>query len=332
MRISSLREQVQARLAAFLWDQWGQLGVQAPSTRRDHWAADPEALLLLTLEVGREEPRLTDEVLDWLVVNERLISVQRLRNLCTGGEDRALVEATIGWLAGQRRRARLQARDPEALTRQEPFYRRVAFIVTEPDPAFLAQGFVKPPVEPRLHSQAPDLGAPIAFALRLRALLGFGARAEAMRVLLTVDAPWMNVQAIAASTAYTKRNVQEALTQLRAAGVLGSSTLGNEQRFQASRPRWGEFLGLEELPSHRDWPQLFAAYRRLLRWTVATETAELSSYMLASEARVLAEGLSEGLRFAGVPFDATGPPGEEYWDVIAERLLSSVSTPLRSLA
>jgi hypothetical protein len=322
MQLSELREQLRDRLISFLWDQWGQLGVQIPVARHDHWAADPEALILLSLEVGREDPRLADEVLDWLAVNERLISIQRLRNLIADGEDRGLVEGAIGWLAGRHPRARLTPKSAEdGPLRREPFYRRLGSVIAEPDPAFLAQGFLKPPVEPRLHSRPPDLEAPIAFAFRLRALLGFGARAEAMRVILTVDAPWMSVQAIAASTAYTKRNIQEALGQLRAAGVLRSSVLGNEQRFQAPRQRWAELLGLEEFPSHRDWPQLFAVYRRLLRWVVAHETAGLSPYMLASEARTLAEELTNDLHFAGVPFDVSGPPGEDYWDVIAERFL-----------
>lgn len=325
MQLSEFRELLQSRLASFLWDQWGQLGVQISVTHHDPWAADPEALLLLALEVGREEPRLTDEVLDWLAVNERLISVQRLRNLIIDEDDRALVEGAIGWLAGRRRRARLTPKGTEeAPLRREPFYRRLADVIGEPDPAFLAQGLLKPPVEPRLHSRPPDLEAPIAFAFRLRALLGFGARAEAMRVILTVDATWMNVQAIAASTAYTKRNVQEALGQLRAAGVLHFSVLGNEQRFQAPRQRWAEFLELERFPAHRDWPQLFAVYRRLLRWAVAHEIAGLSPYMLASEARALAEELGNDLRFAGVPFDALGPPGEDYWDAISERLLGVI--------
>ncbi|HEU5062205.1 MAG TPA: hypothetical protein VFT79_03505 [Solirubrobacterales bacterium] len=258
-------------------------------------------------------------------MNERLISVQRLRNLIIDEQDRALVEGTIGWLAGQRRRARLTPKGAaEASLRRESFYRHLGDVIAEPDPAFLAQGLLKPPFAPRLHSRPPSFEASIAFAFRLRALLGFGARAEAMRVILTVDAPWMSVQAIAASTAYTKRNIQEALGQLRAAGVLRSSTLGNEQRFQAPRRQWAEFLGLEEFPSHRDWPQLFSAYRRLLRWAVAHEDAGLSPYMLASEARTLAEELSEDLRFAGVPFDAAGPPGEDYWDAISARLLGVI--------
>jgi len=323
MQISELRERLQSRLASFCWNEWAQLGVQAPVAQEDHWATDPEALILLTLEVGREEPRLIDELLDWLAVNERLISVQRLRNLSTGEEDRALIEATIGWLSGRSPRARLtpKAATAEGHLRNEPFYRRLANLTAEPDPAFLAQGFQKPPAEPRLHSRSPNLGAPIAFAFRLRALLGFGARAEAMRVILTVNAPWMSVAAVAASTGFTKRNVAEALGALRSAGVLHVSEFGNEQRYQAPRQSWAHFLELTEFPAHRDWPQLFAAYRRVLRWAVGVERAQLSPYMLASEARVLAEEIAPDLRFAGEPFDAGGPPGEEYWDAIAERLL-----------
>ena len=151
-------------------------------------------------------------------MNHRLISVQRLRNLSTGEEDRALVEATIGWLARQHPRARLTPKAAGKEPRSEPFYRRLAHIMAEPDPAFLAQGFQKPSVEPRLHSRPPNLRSPIAFAFRLRALLGFGVRAKAMRVILTVDAPWMNVAAVAASIGFTKRNVAEALGALGSAG------------------------------------------------------------------------------------------------------------------
>ena len=81
MSISELRDEVEDALATFLWDEWGQMGVSADTKRHDTWATDPEALLLLTFEVGRGEPRLFDEVLDWMLLNERLLSIQRLRNL-----------------------------------------------------------------------------------------------------------------------------------------------------------------------------------------------------------------------------------------------------------
>jgi hypothetical protein len=316
MQISELRDELQRRLAAFLWDQWAQLGMLAAPSRRDPWAVDPEALLLLSFEVGREEPRLFEEVLDWLTVNERLISIQRLRNLARDPADRALVEAVLAWLGSRRRRARPDAGpllEPDA-ERPRPFYRRLGFPFGEPDPAFLEQGFLKAPSEPSGASRPPDLDSSVNFAFRLRALLGIGARAEVVRVLLTAQAPWVNVAVIAASTAYSKRNVQEALNSLLAAGALGSSELGNEGRFDAPRDRWRQFLEVDRLPLHEDWPQLFDAYRLLLRWLADPAHEGLSSYMLASEAREVLALAAEDLRFSGVGVPLGGPDGADYWE------------------
>lgn len=305
MSISKARSDLRSRLASFLWNQWAQMGVLATVERSDRWAADPEALLLLSFEVGREEPRLFEEVLDWLAANERLVSVQRLRNLIQDEEDRALVEAVLGWLGQSKRRARLEAREgpPKGPKSPQPFFRNTQLRVSDPDPAFLAQGFLKANSKPSGKSQAPDLLLPVNFAFRLRLLLGIGARAEAMRILLTVDAPRVNTQAVAASTAYTKRNAQGALTALSAAGALHAFEVGNEQRFSAPRERWAQFLALDELPLHEDWPQLFAAYRKALRWLADPAHEELSDYMLSSETRTLAEEVRPDLQFAGIAID-----------------------------
>ncbi len=315
-----------SRLASFLWSQWAQMGILATAEREDRWAMDPEALLLLSFEVGREEPRLFDEVLDWLVRNERLVSVQRLRNLARDEADRALVEAVVGWLGQRRRRPRLKARQErlDAPSSAQPFYRDSDLPVTDPDPAFLAQGFVKPRTEPSGKSQAPDLRRPINFAFRLRLLLGIGARAEAIRVLLTVDAPRVNAQVIAASTAYTKRNVQEAVSSLGAAGVLNAFEVGNEQRLSAPRDRWAQLLELEELPGHEDWPQLFAAYRKVLRWLADPANRDLSDYMLASEARTLAEEVRPDLQFAGIAIDNGVDDNSHYLERFARQLRERV--------
>jgi hypothetical protein len=298
------------------------MGILAASSQSSHWAADPEALLLLSFEVGREEPRLLEEVLDWLATNERLISVQRLRNLAADESDRALVEGVIGWLGQRRRRARLGAKPvtPKAAELQ-PFFRNSKLPIADPDPDFLAQGFLKPRSTSNGKSQGPDFLLPINFAFRLRLLLGIGVRAEAARVLLTTQAPQLDVQTLAASTGYNKRNVQEALSSLRAAGVVKSWDLGNEQRFEVSRESWGRFLDLDVLPQHVDWPHLFTAYRRFLRWLADPTNEDLSEYMLASAARTLVEEVAPDLGFAGIAFDIGGQlDNSTYLDSFAERL------------
>ncbi len=111
MQISDLRREVRARLLAFAWDQWAQVGAFGTARRADR-TADPEALLLFTLEVARADARLFDEVLDWLALNERLVSVQRLRNLCRDHTDRALAEAALAWVAQSREPRRSSPRRP----------------------------------------------------------------------------------------------------------------------------------------------------------------------------------------------------------------------------
>ena len=68
-------------LLDFLWRQWSALGVAGQARANDDWIVDPEALLLLTCTVGRHDPRLFDEMLDWLQANGWLINVMRLKRI-----------------------------------------------------------------------------------------------------------------------------------------------------------------------------------------------------------------------------------------------------------
>ena len=81
MLISELRERTRQGFLEFAWRQWAQAGLSANVTVLDDWAIDPEALILFTIAVARRDPRLFDEMLDWLTGNRRLLSMQRLRNL-----------------------------------------------------------------------------------------------------------------------------------------------------------------------------------------------------------------------------------------------------------
>lgn len=333
MSISALRTEVSERLQAFAWDQWSQLGILAPTDRRDRWAIDPEALLVFTLEIGRDEPRLFDEVLDWLVVNERLMSVQRLRNLARDDVDKALLNAALGWVARSRPRARLSAKTAQghpARDSAEPLFRATYVPTQRPDEAFLAHGFLKPRVEPSGNSQAPDPALPANFAFLLRHLLGVGARAEAIRVLLGVDAPRVTARVVAESAGYTKRNVHEALASLRTAGVLDVIVSGNEQRFSAHRERWATLLGIGtgELPYHRDWPALLYALRRIVRWLADPSNEQHSDYMRASDARRLVDEIASELRFADVAVVDRGTRGTDYW----EDFVSTVRGALNALS
>jgi hypothetical protein len=337
MPMSATRDQFASGLRDFAWNEWSQMGVLASPRRRSPWAQDPEALVVFTLEVARDDPRLFDELLDWLVVNERLISVRRLRALCRTPDDRRLLEAALGWVGGHRPRARLSARERELDGEKVPLFRgRFAVSPHEADEAFAAQGLLRPRVGRTRKAQSPDLGLPINFAFRLRQLLGVGARAEASRFLLTVDAPRVTAQAVARSAGYAKRNVYEALTELQRAGVVSVTTVGAEQFFAVDRHRWATFLDHPKaaLPSHRDWPQLLGAAVRLLRWMGRPDLDDLSEYLRSSQALDLLEQVGPELRYAGVETSAEADLSAAVDDVaaLAETLLQQLGVHSPSLS
>jgi len=68
-------------ILSFLWRQWSTLGIAGSARAEDIWVIDPEALLMFSLEITRYEPRLFDEILDWLVVNGKWLDIQRLRGI-----------------------------------------------------------------------------------------------------------------------------------------------------------------------------------------------------------------------------------------------------------
>ncbi len=86
--------QLTNRLVSFAWEEWAQMGLLVAPTHTSPWTQDPEALIVFTLEAARREPRLFDELLDWMLTNETLLSVRRLRALCIDETDRKLVAAT----------------------------------------------------------------------------------------------------------------------------------------------------------------------------------------------------------------------------------------------
>jgi hypothetical protein len=318
MPVETFKRELTTRLRDFAWDEWSQMGVSGAAPRtREHRVADPEALLLFTWEVGRHDPRLFDEVLDWLVLNESLISVQRLRNLCVDDMDRALVDGGLTWVARWRPRARLSAKARADESAASP---RALFVgLSAPrgtlEPSFARAGLLRPDFEPSRKSQTPDLEASINLAFRLRRFLGIGARAEAVRLLLTADAPRVTAGVVQASAGFARPNVKEALTQLRDAGIAASSGVGQELFYALRRDDWMHLLRISaaEIPVHTDWIQTLGALRLVLRWLHDDGTESLSEYMRASEARVLLDRIEPDLRFAGFGVERRGT-GAAFWE------------------
>jgi hypothetical protein len=322
MTAAELRDEVVAALLALAWDQWSQLGVSAAApVQREERAADPEALLLFTLEVGRNDPRLFDEVLDWLALNEQLVSVHRLRNLSVDPADRALVEAALGWSATSRGRRR-PALEPRALpARLDSLFPAIPTPTENIDEAFARHGLARSRLESSGKSQAPRLHDPISFAFRLRRLLGVGVRAEVIRTLLTIRAARLSGKIIAASAAFAQRNVREGLAQLVEAGVVDVVEISDDRYYSVRHTDWASLLGMPaapDLPFHYDWIPAYRTLTRIVRWLSQPGLDDLSPYLRASQARTLVDMIAADLRYAGIPVASYAAVGVDFWNEFAE--------------
>lgn len=331
VNFTEFRSEVSDQLLAFVWRQWSQMGGQMAASGDDEWAMDPEALLLLSFELGREEPRLFDETLDWLLVNHKLVSIQRLKNLCMDEEDRRLVGAVLGWTSKWRAGRTEPVSDASPrVGSADPLFLETMVELPSIDPAFLEHGLIKAWKEPSPPAGAPDQRKPINFAFRLRGLCGIGARAEALRILLGAEGSWLSAQDLSNSAGYAKRNVQEGLTALLDAGIIDSTQVGNQKRFSIGVAPWLDLFELDQVPTHIAWRHLFDIYRQLLRWMRAPDMADLSDYMLASEARAFLARLEPQLGLAKVNIDTTGRPGEQFWPYFVDSMLGLLASATES--
>jgi len=324
MQISEIRDSVGQGLLDFAWRQWAQIGVSATVKGTDRWAVDPEALILFTIGIARCDPRLFDEMLDWMAFNHELLSTQRLRNL-TGRFPlpSGLVAAVTAWTR-QTEPADLIVSDQAGLVqgREPVFSPDVLAFVSKPDPTFARHGFIRPPAARTGKSHEPDSALPINLAFRLRHLFGPGGRSETMRVLLTYPRGPLDTARIAGEAGFAKRNISDVLTSLTASGVIKAAWAGNERHFTAYRERWALLLDLAgpgDMPSFVSWVHLLPAALQIITWLdEKTGTAE-SEYLIASQARSLINRLTRDLEAADIDIPHRQPAhGTAYLPVFAE--------------
>lgn len=252
MSLNEFRKRFEEEIHRLLWRQWSRLGVAGTDAGDDRAILDPEGMILFTLEAARTEPRLFDEMLDWLLRNGQAIDVQRLRNILrqdSGGPAR-LLAAVASLLAEQETSAKwIRLAEPSAAVPKE---REPLFLLgngsraPEPrsrDPRFDRAGYVRSPFVPRQLSSGVPRMSPACLRFRLRAFFGIGIRSEIAAFLLTHEGG-VNGDAVARAIGFSPPGVQEALREMETSDLVLSRREGREKRYFLDRNRWREFLGL----------------------------------------------------------------------------------------
>jgi len=323
MQISEIRDEVSLGLLDFAWRQWAQMGVSATVEGTDLWAVDPEALILFTIGIARRDPRLFDEMLDWMASNHELLSLQRLRNLARRFPlPPGLVAAVTAWTR-QAATVNVPVSDQAAPVqdREPVFSPEVLAFISKQDPVFARHGFIRPPAARTGKSREPDPSLAVNLSFRLRHLFGPGGRSEAMRMLLTWPDGPLDAAQIADEAGFAKRNISDVLTSLAASGVIKAAWAGNERHFTAYRDRWALLLDLagSGMPSFVSWVHLLPAALQIIMWLDEKTGTTESDYLIASQARSLMNRLTRDLEAAGIDIPPRRPAhGAAYLPVFTE--------------
>ena len=297
-----------------LWRQWSSIGVAGQARTEDDWIIDPEALLLATTRFGRHDSRLMDESIDWLVKFGRRISLQRLQGLHRNwpGVADPRVLAAIAEVLGQQvahRKWRVIAEPPDENAPAAPeslFFRSdgaPAAHFGEAEPVFANHGLLRGKLEHRGMSQPPDPRARENLLFTLRALLGVNARAEVMAWLLTHDSG--HPAAIARSTGYFSKSIQQTLNEMEDSAQIISVRHGREKHFRVRAKDWHFLLppSADEqrtFPRWVDWMPLFAAITRFAETLALPGIDEKSERFQAIKLREALDEAMPALVRAGI--------------------------------
>ncbi|MEO5915934.1 MAG: hypothetical protein ABIS50_16990 [Luteolibacter sp.] len=269
------RSKLLDQLLGFLWRQWTSLGVPGNRVSAGGCLIDPEALVLITTELGRYDARLLDSSLDWLHANGRWVNLQRLKTLhgqWPSADPRVLGSfATV--LAEQstlRKWETLKEKWPQFADDDEELLSisrdgTAVPILGDPDPRFRRFGLLRSQWEPRGNCRFPPPDRVENLLFMLRSLFGVNARAEIMAWLLTHDSG--HPAEISRAIGYFSKSIQTTLNEMEESGHIRSARDGREKRFWLQRGDWDFLMPWREplvLPCWVNWPPVFYYSKRML--------------------------------------------------------------------
>ena len=297
--LTNYRERFRELALNFLWREWSALGVAGSARTDASWIIDPEALLLVTTTFGRYEPRLFDEVLDWLNTNGQTVNLQRLQNLGQHFGQRSVLNGLAAHLAKRTAnyKWRTLLRETLPATTTELLFPDLP-VLGAPDELFARHGWRRGPVKLRQLSQTPNPHQATNLLFKLRALFGLQARAEVMAYLLTFESG--HPGEMAERLAYFPRTIQTTLNDMERSGHVLTRRDGREKRFWLRREEWrflitwpaGEGGGGPEFPCWVDWATRFAALEAVWQFLTRPGLNEAAPSVQAIELRACLEKLS----------------------------------------
>lgn len=313
--LQNFKSQFNESFLQLLWSHWASVGVSGYG-KTSH-IVDPEALILVTASVGRYDPRLFDAMIEWIMENERLVNINRLKAIlekesfsCSKIIPAIAEIVSVKGNSTKWKKFVSQKENPDI----EPlFLNSGAFSGKEKDPVFLKHGFERSIFKKREVVTPFSLKTPATLLLRLRSFFGVNARSEIVAYLLSNKAGV--ARDISLCSYYYLRTVQDALSEMTSSGVLISKTVPGKKREMQYLLAGNE---MAEMFSYKNteneairWAPLYSALEKIFNLINNDEFEKYSKILQNSELRrIEREYLSDMFNRSGI--DIVLPEGSNY--------------------
>jgi hypothetical protein len=310
MLLTGFNQQFHEKILDFLWNQWTQLGVLGrSSSSEEHRVIDPEALLLFSLTQARYDARLFDEIFDWILINERKISLQRLKGLARrfdGSETHSILKAVAGSVYTIQNNIRWKAFS--AQDEVHPSVKQTFFLRTDETPIpvfgeyssiFSAVGWIRSKPMPRGTSLHVPLDETANMIFLLRSLFGLTPRAEIITFIFAKNEVYASD--LVEATGYSKPAVYDALSELVLGGFVRQKTGGAGSIYFLPDGMWQNLLRVEREEVHWiDWTRVMSSLGCFQSELSSLSQMEVSEYIVRSKLLTLVEILRRGLTGSGI--------------------------------
>lgn len=334
MSSTGSRSRLLSAVLGLLWAQWTELGVAGTRGSQES-VVDPEALLLATTRFGTYDPRLFDEVLDWLTRFSDRLDVTRLRRLSRGSHfhDAKVTAAVVAFMRAYGSEQKWSGTADVIIAQEEPtaYGERALFFGADGAPLpvprvvdefFAQRGLARPGLELRGMSEPPNARSQALTRLQLRTLVGHGVRAEVLLYLSTHD--HAHGRLVATRSGYSQKQVADYLAALANDGLAIAWAEGRTVQYRLSSAI-GVTPGAG--PVYVDWIAAFEVVA--LTWISMTEGAnEAAPYLASKRLRAGLESVVDRMPIEGLALDPPEPqnyPGEsviQHAEEFAGRLAS----------
>lgn len=294
--LTKSKDQFQEKIFDFLWRQWSTLGIAGLSKSDSNSIIDPEALLLFSLSLCRHEPRLFDEIIDWLFQNGHFINVQRLQQIqlkydFNGGPQLSAVAELLTKKSSYRLKWSGLAKKYYQKDKEPLFFDKEGNALPCPNDKnanqeFLGHGLKRGQIKLRGYSQSFDMQSPTCLLLRLRALIGINSRAEILCLLASEKE--IHPSKAARETIYYQKTIQTTLVEMAQSGVILTRTSKKEKYYRLKPGILDALLKPQgESPKWINWPALLKIIEALWKKLCELSGQEIDSLLLSSELKKL---------------------------------------------